>query len=331
MSKELKVGLFVIVASLIFLATFAYIDELSGVRIPYKAYFRYAGGVDPGSPVRFGGMKVGTVTAIHPSSEDPTKIEVVLEVKGGVPVNADSVAMLTSLNPLGDRYLEITTGSDKVRRLPPGATIPSTEPVSLDDLAKQASALIPAVQSTVQNMQKDIDRVTGKTEVVLANILALTSPQNQRNLALLLSDARHLFDKESPQIDYLLQNLARASAQTTGVLSTASNVLNDVQMAAQSANAAFAGVNRTVDEIRDPIKTDLAELQRAMTDARRLLVDLNTVVSVNQYKVDDTFNNVRAASENLRELTALVKKRPWMIFRSKPTPDRAVPVVARRK
>ena len=58
-------------------------------------------------------------------------------------MNADSVAMLTSLSPLGDKYLEITTGTNKARRLPGGATIPSTEPVSLDDLAKQASASYP--------------------------------------------------------------------------------------------------------------------------------------------------------------------------------------------
>ena len=69
-------------------------------------------------------------------------------------MNADSTAMLTSLSPLGDKYLEITTGSNKARRLPSGATIPSTEPVSLDDLARQASALIPTVQSTLQDVQK---------------------------------------------------------------------------------------------------------------------------------------------------------------------------------
>jgi phospholipid/cholesterol/gamma-HCH transport system substrate-binding protein len=331
MSKELKVGLFVIISAFIFLATFAYVDQLSGVRIPYKAYFRYAGGIDPGSPVRFGGMKVGTITAIRPWRQDPTKIEVLLEVKGGVPVNADSIAMLTSLNPLGDRYLEITTGSDKVPRLPPGATIPSTEPVSLDDLARQASALIPTFQSTLQNVQKDIDRITGRTEVVLANVQAMTGPNNQRNLALLLSNARDVLDKESPQVDQLLHNLNRASAQATAILSQASNVLTNVGVVAQSANTAFTGVNQTVGEIRDPIKTDLAELQRTMTDARRLMVDLNTLVSVNRYKVNDTFDNFRAASENLRELTALVKQRPWTLLRGKPAPDRAVPVVARRK
>jgi phospholipid/cholesterol/gamma-HCH transport system substrate-binding protein len=323
MSKELKVGAFVLASVLIFLGTLVYVDQLSGVRVPYKTYFKYAGGVDPGSQVRFGGMKVGSITGIHPSREDPTKIEVVLEVAGGVPVNADSLAMLTSLSPLGDKYLEITTGSNKARRLPPGATIPSTEPVSLDDLAKQASALIPTVQSTLQTVQKDIDQLTGNARVVLANIQSMTGPQNQRNFTLLLANARELLDKESPQIDRVLQNLERASAQ-------ASDALNEVNAAARTGNDTFVSTGRTVAEVGDAVKTDLAELQRTMTDARRLIADLSTVVSANRYNIDETLENFRAASENLRDLTASVKQQPWMLLRGKPAPDRAVPVAAAR-
>ena len=323
MSKELKVGVFVLSSLLIFLATFVYVDELTGVRIPYKTYFNYAAGIDPGSPVRFGGMKVGAVTAIRPWREDPTKIEVLLEVRERVRVNADSVAMLTSLSPLGDKYLEISTGTDKARPIAPGATIRSTEPVSLDDLARQASTLIPIAQTTLQNLQKDIDQLTGNAGVVLANVQSMTGPENQRNFTLLLSKARELLDKETPRVDRVLQNLERASSQ-------ASDTLNDVQTAARTANDTFASANRTIDEIRDPVKTDLAELQRTMTDARRLIADLNAAVSANRHNIDDTLENFRAASENLRELTASVKQRPWTLIRGKPAPDRAVPVVAVR-
>jgi phospholipid/cholesterol/gamma-HCH transport system substrate-binding protein len=330
MSKELKVGAFVLSSLLILLATFVYVDQLSGVRIPYKTYFRYAGGVDPGSAVRFGGMKVGAITAIRPWREDPTKIEVLLEVRGGVPVNADSIASLTSLSPLGDKYLEISTGTNKARRIPPGATIPSTEPVSLEDLAKQASALIPTVQSTLQDMQKNFDQLTSNARVALANVQSMTGPQNQRNFTLLLANARELLDKESPQIDRVLQNLERASSQAGSALSQAGDALNEVQTAARTANVTFASANRTMDEIRDPIKTDLAELQQTMSDARRLIADLKTVVSANRYNIDDTLENFRAASENLRELTASVKQRPWTLIRGKPAPDRAVPTVAAR-
>jgi len=331
MSKELKVGAFVLVSLLIFLGTFMYVNQLSGVRVPYKTYFKYAGGADPGSPVRFGGMKVGTITAIRQWREDPTKIEVLLEVRRGTPVNADSVAMLTALSPLGDKYLEITTGSNQALRIPPGATIPSTESVSLDDLAKQARALIPTVQSTLENVQKDIDQLTGSARIVLANVQSMTGPQNQRNLTLLLANARELLDKESPQIDRVLQDLDRASSQASVTLNQAGDALNQVQTAARTANDTFASAHRTIDEIRDPMKTDLAELQRTMTNARQLIADLDTIVSANRYDINDTIENFRAASENLRELTASVKQRPWMLMRGKPAADRAVPAVAARQ
>jgi phospholipid/cholesterol/gamma-HCH transport system substrate-binding protein len=330
MSKELKVGLFVLSSLLILLATFVYVDQLSGVRIPYKTYFKYAAGVDPGSLVRFGGMKVGAISAIRPFREDPTKIEILLEVKGGVHVNADSVAMLTSVSPLGDKYLEISTGSNRAPRIPAGGTIPSTEPVSLDDLAKQASALIPTVQATLEDVQKNIDELTGSAQAALANVQSMTGPENQRNLTLLLANARELLDRESSQIDRVLQNLERASSQAGGVLNQAGDALSEVQTAARTANDTFANANRTMNEIHDPIKTNLAELQRTMADARRLITDLRTVVSANRYNISDTLENFRAASENLRELTTSVKQQPWTLLRGKPAPDRAVPTVASR-
>jgi phospholipid/cholesterol/gamma-HCH transport system substrate-binding protein len=330
MSKELKVGAFVLTSLLIFLGTLVYVDRLTGVRVQYKTYFNYVGGVDPGSQVRFGGMKVGSITAIRQWREDPTKIEVLLEVRGSVPVNSDSIALLTSLSPLGDKYLEITTGSNKASRLPPGATIPSMEPVSLDDLARQASELIPTIQSTFQDVRKNIDELTGNARIVLANVQSMTGPQNQRNFALLLANARELLDKESSRIDTVLQNLERVSSQASGTLDQANRTLNEMETAARSANGTFASANRTVEEIRDPMKTDLAELKRTMIEARRLIADLNTVVSANRYNIDETVENFRAASENLRELTASVRQRPWTLLRGKPAPDRAVPVVAAR-
>ena len=322
MSRELKVGAFVLTSLLIFIGTFAYVAnvQLRGVRIPYKTYLKYAGGIDPGSPVRFGGMKAGAITAIRPWREDPTKIEVLMEVREGVPVNVDSTATLTSLSPLGDKYLEITTGTNRARRLPAGAAIPSAEAVSLDDVAKQVSAIVPTVQSTLQDVQKDIDQLTGDARIVLANVQSMTGPQNQRNISLLLAHARELLDKESPRIDSVLQNLERASLQ-------AYDALTEAHTAARTANDTFANANRTIDEIRDPVKTNLAELQRTMTDARRLIADLSTVVSANRHNIDDTLENFRVASENLRELTASVKQRPWALIRGKPSPDRAVPVV----
>jgi phospholipid/cholesterol/gamma-HCH transport system substrate-binding protein len=342
MSKELKVGAFVLAALAILLGTLIYVEQLGGARVPYRTYFTYVGGVNPGSPVRFGGVKAGSITAIHPWHEDPTRIEVLLEVNPDLPVNADSVAMLTSVSPLGDKYLEISTGSNKAPRLPHGATIPSVEPVSLDDLARQVSAMIPTVQTTLQSVQKDIDQLTRNAQVVMANVQAMTGPQNQRNFTLLLANARELLDKESAQIDRLLKNLDRASVQLSatmdkagGTMDKANGALDQLQTAAQTANSTFAtandtftSANRAINDIHEPLKKDLAEMQQTMIDARRMIGDLDTVVAGNRYNINDTLENFRAASENLRDLTLSVKQRPWSLFRGKAAPDRAVPVIA---
>lgn len=342
MSKELKVGAFVLGSLLVLLAALVYLDQMGTVHVLYKSYFNYVGGVDPGSPVRFGGMKVGSITAIRGWAKDPTKVEVLMEVKQGTPINAESVATLTSLSPLGDKYLEIATGSNSAQRLPPGSTIPTAESVSLDDLARQASTLIPAIQGTLQSVQKDVDQLTGNAGTVLANIQSMTGPQNQRNLTLLLANARELLDKEAGQIDSVLKNFDRAASQAnnlmnqaggvvnqaSGVVNQASGTLNDIQTAAKTANDTFAAANVMVGEMRDPIKAELMEMQRTMTEARRLIADLNTVVASNRYNINETLDNFREASENLRELTASVRRRPWTLLRGKSTPDRPVPAVA---
>jgi ABC-type transporter Mla subunit MlaD len=235
------------------------------------------------------------------------------------------------LSPLGDKHLEITTGSNKAKRLPPGSTIPSVEPVSLDDLARQASELIPTIQSTFQDVQKNVDQLTGNANNVLGNLRGMTSPQNQRNLTLLLANARDLLDKESSRIDTVLKNFEHASAQASSTLDQADRMLNEMQTAARTANDTFASANRTIGDIRDPLKTDLTDLQRTMAEARRLIEDLNTVVSSNRSNIDDTFENFRAASENLRELTASVRQRPSILIRGRAAPDRAVPVASGRR
>ena len=92
MSNEAKVGLFVIVSTAIFVAAFIGIANigLRGGLVHYKTYFTFVGGVEKGAVVRFGGRKAGVVTEIRPWSEDPTRVEVLLEVNPNTPVRTDS-------------------------------------------------------------------------------------------------------------------------------------------------------------------------------------------------------------------------------------------------
>ena len=94
MSTEAKVGAFVIVSLLVLGATVYFIHTTQNVKgqVIFKTYFRYAGGLSSGAPVLFGGIKVGQVTAVGPSTEDPTRVEIVFDVQSGTPLNQNSTA-----------------------------------------------------------------------------------------------------------------------------------------------------------------------------------------------------------------------------------------------
>jgi phospholipid/cholesterol/gamma-HCH transport system substrate-binding protein len=84
-------------------------------------------------------------------------------------------------------------------------------------------------------------------------------------------------------------------------------------------------VNGTVSDVREPVRKDLAELQNTLLEAKQLLTDMQVLVRANDYKIDDTIENLRTATENIDELTDSVKQRPWSLIRVKQPEDRKAP------
>jgi phospholipid/cholesterol/gamma-HCH transport system substrate-binding protein len=120
-STEAKVGAFVLgsVAVLAFTIIRLLGAQLSGHVVPYHTYLQYAGGLEPGAAVLFGGIEVGRVTAVRPAAADPTKIEIQLDVKENTPLNEKSVAKLGFISVMSGAALSVTTGTNEARRLPP--------------------------------------------------------------------------------------------------------------------------------------------------------------------------------------------------------------------
>ena len=139
MSSEAKVGLFVIVSGVILAAALAGIAnmQLRGGVVRYKAYFTFAGGVDKGTVVRFGGRKAGRVAEVRPAPDDPTRVEIQLDLQPSTPIRTDSTATVASLGMLGENYVEITPGKKDAPPLPPGSTIQSIEAVDFAALARR--------------------------------------------------------------------------------------------------------------------------------------------------------------------------------------------------
>ena len=87
MTTEAKVGAFVLGCFSVLAFTLIYLinAQFGGHTVPYRTYLRYAGGLEPGASVLFGGIEVGKVKTVRPAASDPTRIEILLDVKDDTP------------------------------------------------------------------------------------------------------------------------------------------------------------------------------------------------------------------------------------------------------
>ena len=306
MTTEAKVGAFVLGCFSVLAFTVIYLInvQLGGHTVPYRTYLRYAGGLEPGASVLFGGIDVGKVTAVRPAASDPTKIELLLDVKENTPLNEKSVAKLGLVSVMSGAALSITTGSNDAKRLLPGSVVPSQEAASLDEVAGKIAGVADNANGLITEARGELQGISGDARTLLANLNSVTGQPNQQKIRLLLDNVNAMLATERPKIDRLTDQL---------------NALSD------HADETIQNVNGTVSDVREPIRADLAQLQNTLLEAKQLLANMQVLVRTNDYKIDDTIENLRTATENLDELTESVKQRPWSLVRIKQPKDREAP------
>ena len=306
MTTEAKVGAFVLSCFAVFAFTVIYLlnAQYSGGTVQYRTYLRYAGGIAPGASVLYGGMNVGKVTAVRPWTADPTRIEILLEVKKDAPLNEKSVAKLGFVSVMNSAALSITTGTIDAKRLPPDSTVASQEAASLDEIAGKLATVADSANMLITQAQGELNDISGNVNHLLANLDMMTGPRNQKKVQAILDNIDRVVADARPKIERLTEQLTRVT---------------------DHADETIQNVNGTVTVLRDPMRKDLAELQSTLEEARGLLQSMQVIVRANDYKIDDTVENLREATDNLNQFTNSLKQRPWSLVRVKQPEDRQVP------
>ena len=306
MTTEAKVGAFVLACFSLLAFTVIYLmhAQFSGETVPYRTYLRYAGGLESGAEVLFGGINVGKVTAVRPWTADPTKIEILIEIKQGTPLNEKSVAKLGLVSIMNSAALSITTGSNNAKRLPPGSAISSQEAASLDEIAGKMAAVADNANALITQAQGELNGISGDARNLLANLNIVTGPPTQKKIQAVLDHVNGILATEGPKIDRLSDQLTALS---------------------QHADDTIENVDGAVTDVREPVRKDLVELQNTLQQAKQLLNDMQVMVRANDYKIDDTVENLRVATDNLDQLTDSLKQRPWSLIRIKQPKERQVP------
>lgn len=319
-SFEAKVGAFVVVCAIILAATIYSVSvaRFNGAHVPYKTYLKNATGMAPGTAVLFGGITVGKIDSVKPDKADPTRIEILLEVKQDTPLNAQSVAEVGAVSLMSSPVLSISTGSNCAARLQPGSIIPSQETPSLDEVQHKVAALADTAQSTLVQVNGNLNNISGDARILLANLNDLTGTANRAHVNHILTNTDTMIAQLNPRLDQISDQALQLTREANQLAAKMGPTLDNL-------NATVGNANQTITEVRQPTQADLAELQRTLSDTRSLISDLQGVVEANAESTHYTIENLRMATENLNELTESLKERPWSLVRIKQPKDRPVP------
>jgi phospholipid/cholesterol/gamma-HCH transport system substrate-binding protein len=304
--EQAFVGLFVMVAVGILIAT---VVALSGAfataTYRYKTYVPFAGGLEPGSGVRYGGgSKVGRIEQLRIDPQDATLMEIVFSVQPDVPVNTNTRVRILNFSPLGDNHLELVANPQAAPRAATGATLVALPYIDFSSLASSLNDLTPQAKQLLAT----VNERAVELKVTLARVNDLLNDKNRENISGALSTTRGMLEEDRPKIRSTLTHLDSLTAKMDPLI-------DDFKKTLAQANQVLDHVDATLAENRPDIHKAILQLRETMRSANELVGRLNSTLSANSDNIDDLLENMRDVTENLREFTDNIKARPYSLIR----------------
>ena len=177
-TQHLKVGLLVLAALLVFMATIFSLGQQEHLwerKTEYEIHFARAGGLLVGAGVSLTGVPVGSVSAMR-FPDDPAQsfIQVRIKVGGDVAprIRENSVATIRTLGLLGDRYIELSAGTADAGPLAPNGVINSIDPVDYEAVLGQSGDIVTnivEVTASLKDVLQTIQRGEGLLGAMVRN------------------------------------------------------------------------------------------------------------------------------------------------------------------
>jgi phospholipid/cholesterol/gamma-HCH transport system substrate-binding protein len=197
-----------------------------------KIYIEYnfAGGIDRGSPIRLGGIKVGRITGLS-FEGSPAKVllEAQIDNRAFNQITEDSKFYVNLAGLIGERYIEIVPGEAATAK--PGSKIIGVDPPRVDQLFSQSYGIFGDLRDFFGDNKNDIKDILGSLNALSTNLNRLvssTSPKEREQIKTLIEN----FSAMSTDLRYTVSKLR--SGVDSGVSSGVMNHLSSIAKKADS-------------------------------------------------------------------------------------------------
>ena len=308
-SAELKVGAFALfVLAILTFMTFKVggLEWAKARGYTLQVHFKNTAGLDEKTRVRIAGVDAGIVDAVKLADG---KAEVKLLIKPDVKIYRNAVASIKLSGLLGDKYLDIRTGTSEAGILKDGDTIGKvTELVDIDDLARN----LINVSEKFTTLATSINDVIGTEEAknslgqTIVNLRELTADMrqtisvNDHKLRSVLDNINSLTDSISSLIESNREPLTSTVANMKDFSGTLKKNGPDI---VENLNRATAELRAMVEENRPAVRSAVASIDNISQQINNGEGSLGKLV-----KDDRLYESLNKAAEGVNKTISAVER-----------------------
>jgi ABC-type transporter Mla subunit MlaD len=173
----------------------------------------------------------------------------------------------------------------------------------LNDIAPQAKQLIQSLNDRATELKVTVDRVND-----------LLNAQNRANLSATLADTRGMIAENRPEIRSTVQHLNTVSQKIEPLI-------QDLHKTSEEANKALTHIDELLGENRADVRQAVIDLRKSLATLTDITGRVDQTLDVNAENIDELLDNFRRVSQNLKEFTNTIKKRPYTLIRATNPPE----------
>lgn len=253
---------------------------------PYMVYFKGSvTGLQVGSPVRYRGVPVGSVTDIRIDPDNVEQVRVATEILPDTPVKTDTIATIGLQGVTGVAYIQLTGGTHESAPLRPApgaafAVIPS-KPSGFEQVMAQAPELLERAVAISERLALLLDeRNLNSVADTLENIRKLTGTVAGRTdeINQVLADSRETMSALKEAAAGIADLTAEFQGKVGPITNETKNIIAETKEAVRGFNRIAFHLEEIVEENRAPIRDfstgGLYELSQFIAEARVLVAAL---------------------------------------------------------
>lgn len=291
MKEEIKAGI-IIVTSLVILSVFIILiggSQLFEKSDKYYIKVMNAAGLEVGSQVKLGGVRVGRVMSIKAPTRPGEPVNIEIGIKKGTALYKGTKASITQIGFVGDIYLLLSVDKTTTERIKIGDIIPSQEQVQFDVLMSKIDGL----SQTVDGLIKDIDK--------------LFSEKNIKGIETLIGNTNEAIVSGS-------SNLDKVASSLKGTTNKLELVLNEIEELVKDNKGEVSQMIKKAREDLEKAGEMIKSIEATAKSVEKTSKSADRVIEIQSQNLEILLNTMNKTTEDLQDLFQEIKNKPWSII-----------------